>query len=44
VLLGDDRVAATIVLQNGGDATLTWTAPGTVTAVTDGELVRMRVP
>jgi hypothetical protein len=44
VLLGVDRVAATIVLQNGGDAALTWTAPGTVTAVTDGELVRMRVP
>jgi hypothetical protein len=44
VLLGGERVRATVVVQTGHNVELAWTSPDTVTAVTDGRLVRIRVP
>ena len=38
VLLGDAGVRATVVIQNARQAALVWSAPETVTAVTDGRL------
>lgn len=42
-LLEGTRVRATVILQNARDAALAWTAPNTVTAVSNGELVQIPV-
>ncbi len=45
VLLGDDGVRATIVLENAGDETaLVWTGPHTVRAVSGGALYDIALP
>jgi hypothetical protein len=44
VLLGDDGVRATVVLDNARDAALVWTSPRTVTAVADGRMFTISLP
>jgi hypothetical protein len=44
VLLADEGVRATVVLDHARDATLVWTSPRTVTAVTDGRLFTISLP
>jgi hypothetical protein len=44
VLLGDDGVRATVVLDTTGDTSLAWTGAHAVTAVTDGRMFTITLP
>ncbi len=44
VLLANDGVRATVVLDNARDATLVWMSPRTVTAVADGRMFTISLP
>jgi len=44
VLLGNDAVVATVVLDHADATALAWTAPHAVSAVTDGRLFTISVP
>ncbi len=44
VLLGDEGVRATVVLDKARDAALVWTSTRTVTAVTDGRMYTIPLP
>jgi hypothetical protein len=44
VLLGDESVRATVVLENATDAALAWTGPRTVAAVSGDVLYDVELP
>jgi hypothetical protein len=44
VLIVGHRAFSTVILRNSQDATLVWSAQHTVTAVSNGELVRFPLP